>query len=98
MNDDDNMNANKVISTPLLPVQLAVYVLIDQRGEQVHVMTRDVPCRYGLANSQLESSDHFMNAEETEQLLQLTRNRHWRGGEDRAGFFNGAPPLISYNC
>ena len=34
-----------------------------------------------------------MNAEETEQLLQLTRNRLWKGGEDRDGFFNGAPPI-----
>ena len=87
------MKANEVISIPSLPMQSAVYVLIDQIRKQVHLITRDVPSRYGLANSQLEDRDDLMNAEETEQLLQLTRNRLWKGGEDRDGFFNGAPPL-----
>ena len=87
------MKANEVISIPSLPMQSAVYVLIDQIRKQVHLITRDVPSRYGLANSQLEDRDDLMNAEETEQLLQLTRNRLWKGGEDRDGFFNGAPPI-----
>ena len=86
------MNANEVISIPSLPLQSAVYVFIDRIGQQVHLLTRDVPSRYGLAISQLEDRDSFMNAEETEQLLQLTRNRLWKGGKDRAGFFNGSPP------
>lgn len=85
------MNSNEVISIPSLPLQSAVYVLIDPIGKQVHLLTRDVPSRYGLANGQLADRDHFMNAEETEQLLQLTSDRRWKGGEDRAGFFNGSP-------
>ena len=93
MNNGDYMNANEVISIPSLPLQSAVYVVMDRTQEQVHVISRDVPSRYPLANSQLEDQDAFMNTEETEQLLQLTRNKHWRGGEDRDGFFNGAPPI-----
>jgi hypothetical protein len=59
---------------------------------EVHVISRDVNSKYGIVKNQLQDPDGMTRYEER-FLKNLTTHPQWRGGEDYAEFFDGAPPL-----
>ena len=55
------------------------------------MISRDVNSKYGIVKNQLQDPDGMTSSEQF--LNNLTTHPQWRGGEDYAEFFDGAPPL-----
>ena len=86
------MNIKQLLNGPCLPYESAVYIIFDLQYSEVHVISRDVNSKYGIVKSQLEDSDSMTRSDER-FLNNLVTHPQWRGGEDYAEFFDGAPPL-----
>ena len=86
------MDIKKLLNGPHLPYESAVYTIFDLQCSEVHVISRDVNSKYGIVKNQLQDPDGMTSSEER-FLNNLTTDPQWRGGEDYAEFFDGAPPL-----
>ena len=72
-----------------LPVQTAVYVVIDVKQKKRHIISKSVNSKYAIVKSQLSHGSQDNAPEVLAYLQQLAKNSQLYRGEDKSGFYNG---------